>query len=105
MSNVWVPYGFWVLISTSSRLGSFKVFISTKGIYLSLGSEIAGLIADSVSKDTFLLVQFKKFPNPSFKSNDIAYFFAYFHPLVKRLSAARQFGKCTRNIVKHLSSI
>ena len=78
-----------------------KVFISAIGLYFSIGSEIAGRNADSVSKDTFLLVQFKKFPNPSSKSNDIAYFFAYFHPLVKRLSAARQFGKCTRNIVKY----
>ena len=62
-----------------------KVFISAIGLYFSIGSEIAGRNADSVSKDTFLLVQFKKFPNPSSKSNDIAYFFAYFHPLVIRL--------------------
>ena len=62
-----------------------QVFISAIGLYFSIGSEIAGRNADSVSKDTFLLVQFKKFPNPSSKSNDIAYFFAYFHPLVIRL--------------------
>ena len=49
-------------LSVRSRLRSFKVFISAKGIYLSIGSEIARLIADSVSKDSFLLVQFKKFP-------------------------------------------
>ena len=31
-------------------------FFSAKGIYLSIGSEIARLIADSVSKDSFLIV-------------------------------------------------
>ena len=62
-----------------------QVFISAIGLYFSIDSEIAGRNADSVSKDTFLLVQFKKFPNPSSQSNDIAYFFAYFHPLVIRL--------------------
>ena len=89
------------MISATRKL----IFISARGAYLSMVLKLPGSNADSVSKDTFLLVQFKKFPNPSFKSNDIAYFFAYSHPLVKRLSAARQFGKCTRNIVKHLSSI
>ena len=58
-------------LSVRSRLGSSKVFISAKGLYLSIGSEIAGLIADSVSKGLFSsIVQFKKFPNPSSKSND-----------------------------------
>ena len=42
-----------VRLSVRSRLGSFKVFISAKGIYFSIGTEIAGLIADSVSKDSF----------------------------------------------------
>ena len=52
-------------LSVRSRLGSFKVFISAKGLYLSIGSEIAGLIADSVSKGLFsFIVQFKKFPKP-----------------------------------------
>ena len=38
-------------------------YISAKGIYFSIGTEIAGLIADSVSKGLFLSsVQFKKFP-------------------------------------------
>ena len=45
-------------------------YISAKGIYFSIGSEIAGLIADSVSKDPFLQVQFNKFPR-SLKSNEI----------------------------------
>ena len=44
--------------------------ISAKVIYFSIGSEIAGLIADFVSKDSFLLMQFKKFQNSSSKSND-----------------------------------
>ena len=47
-----------------------QVFISAIGLYFRIGSEIAGRNADSVSKDTFLLVQFKKFPNPSSKSKD-----------------------------------
>ena len=46
-------------IRLGSRLGSSKVFISAKGLYLSIGSEIAGLIADSVSKGLFFsMVQF-----------------------------------------------
>ena len=69
--------------------------------------KLPGSNADSVSKGHFLPVQFKKFPNPSSKSNDIAYFFAYFHPLVIRLicrKAIRQMHtQHSKILVMHLS--
>ena len=56
-----------------------------KGREQYLKCEIEILCEIELKRTLFFLVQFKKFPNPSSKSNDIAYFFAYFHPLVIRL--------------------
>ena len=42
--------GSWV----QSNLGYFKLFISAIGLYLTIGSEIAGLNADSVLNDSFV---------------------------------------------------
>ena len=52
-------------------LGSFN-FLFLQGNF---AFSMPGSNVDSVSKDSFLLVQFKKFPNPSSKSNDKIYNF------------------------------
>ena len=57
LKPIWNPF------ETHMKPRSFKVFFSVEGMYLCIGSEIARLIADSVSKGLLSsIVQFKKFP-------------------------------------------